>query len=61
MAGRIKKAEAWTAVVLDMIWVMGSYGLLFAVSFSSGEKWAAALVAELVFVIWCSAVGTAEA
>jgi hypothetical protein len=47
---KIKIVDAWIAVVLDMVWVVGSYALLFAVRLSGGGKWAVALVAELVFV-----------
>ena len=47
---RIKVFEAWIAVILDMVWVAGSYALLFAVRFSSGGKWLVVFVAELVFV-----------
>ena len=46
----IKIVDAWIAVALDMVWVVGSYALLFAVRFSSGGKWVVALVAELVFL-----------
>ena len=44
---KIKIVNAWIAVILDMVWVVGSYALLFAVRFSSGGKWAVVLVAEL--------------
>ena len=47
---KIKIGDAWIAVILDMVWVLGSYALLFAVRFSSGGKWAVALVAEVVFL-----------
>lgn len=47
---KIKIGDAWIAVLLDMVWVLGSYALLFAVRFSSGGKWAVALVAEVVFL-----------
>ena len=47
---RIKIVNAWIAVILDIVWVVGSYALLFAVRFSIGGKWAVALVAELVFL-----------
>lgn len=47
---KIKIVDAWIAVILDMVWVLGSYALLFAVKFSSGGKWAVVLVAELVFL-----------
>ena len=47
---KIKIVDAWIAVILDMVWVVGSYALLFSVRFSSGGKWAVVLVAELVFL-----------
>src|SRR6516225_8743488 len=47
---KIKIVDAWIAVILDIVWVVGSYAVLFAVRFSSGGKWAVALVAELVFL-----------
>jgi len=47
---KIKIVDAWIAVALDMVWVVGSYALLFKVSFTNPGKWAVILVAELVFV-----------
>jgi uncharacterized membrane protein len=47
---RIKIAAAWIAVILDLVWVVGSYAVLFAVRFTNGGKWAVALVAEVVFL-----------
>jgi hypothetical protein len=47
---KIKIVDAWIAVILDVVWVVGSYVLLFAVRFSIGGKWAVAVVAELVFL-----------
>lgn len=47
---KIKVVDAWIAVILDLVWVVGSYVLLFAVRFSSGGKWAVVAVAELVFL-----------
>ena len=47
---KIKIVDAWIAVILDMVWVVGSYALLLAVRFSSGGKWTVALVAELVLL-----------
>jgi hypothetical protein len=44
----IKITDAWIAVVMDAVWVMGSYVLIFVVPFSGGGKWVVALVAELV-------------
>ena len=45
---KIKITEAWVAVIMDVIWVVGSYALILAVPFSVGGKWIVALVAELV-------------
>jgi hypothetical protein len=42
--------EAWIAVTLDMLWVVGSYALLFAVTFSGRGKWIVVLVAEMVLL-----------
>jgi len=47
---KIKIVHAWIAVILDMVWVVGSYAVLFALRFSSGGKWAVGLVAELVLL-----------
>jgi hypothetical protein len=47
---RIKLSDAWIAVIMDTVWVAGSYALIFAVPFSAGGKWVVALVAELVMV-----------
>ena len=44
---KIKIVDAWVAVILDMVWVVGSYALLFVVRFTSGGK---RLVAELAFL-----------
>jgi hypothetical protein len=45
---KIKLTDAWVAVIMDAIWVVGSYALIFVVHFSVGGKWVVALVAELV-------------
>ena len=49
-AGRpkIKITEAWVALVMDAVWVVGSYMLILVIPFSTGGKWVVALVAELV-------------
>jgi hypothetical protein len=47
---KIKISDAWMAVILDAIWVMGSYALIFVVPFTFGGKWLIAAVAEIVFV-----------
>jgi hypothetical protein len=44
----IEVADAWTAVILDAVWVVGSYVLIAVVPFSVSGKWAIALVAEVV-------------
>ena len=44
----IKITDAWIAIIMDAVWVMGSYMLIFVVPFSVGGKWVVALVAELV-------------
>jgi hypothetical protein len=45
---KIKITDAWVAVIMDVIWVVGSWALIFVVPFSVGGKWVLALVAELV-------------
>ena len=45
---RIRISDAWVAVIMDALWVVGSYGLIFAVPFSVSGKWVLAMVAELV-------------
>jgi len=45
----IKISDAWTAVVLDVVWVLGSYVLIFVMPFSAGGKWLIVAVAEIVF------------
>src|SRR5262250_858730 len=35
----IKISDAWTAVVLDVVWVLGSYVVIFAMPFTAGGKW----------------------
>jgi hypothetical protein len=45
---KIKITDAWVAVIMDLIWVVGSYALILIVPFSAGGKWVVALVAELV-------------
>jgi len=47
---KIRTVDAWMAVTLDMVWVVGSYALLFAVRFSSSGRWVVALVAEVVLL-----------
>ena len=47
---KIKITDAWIAVIMDAVWVVGSYALIVVVPFSVGGKWVVALVAELVLV-----------
>jgi hypothetical protein len=44
----IKMTDAWVAVIMDLVWVVGSYVLIQVVHFSVGGKWVVASVAELV-------------
>ena len=46
---QIKLGDAWTVVVLDAVWVLGSYALIFVVPFTSGGEWLIVAVAEVVF------------
>jgi len=46
----VKISDAWVAVVLDAVWVAGSYVLIFVIPFSVAGKWIVALVAELVLL-----------
>ena len=46
----IKLLDAWIAVILDAVWVAGSYPLLLAVPFSTSGKWVVGIVAEVVMV-----------
>jgi hypothetical protein len=46
----IKLLDAWIAVLLDLAWVIGSYPLLFVVSFSTSGKWIVGIVAEVVML-----------
>ena len=47
---KIKISDAWMAVILDAVWVIGSYALIFVVPFTFGGKWLIAGVAEIVLV-----------
>src|SRR5260370_38473882 len=47
---KIKISDAWMAVILDAIWVTGSYALIFVVPFTLHGKWLIAVVAEIVFL-----------
>src|SRR5229473_5079260 len=45
---KIKITDAWVAVIMDVIWVVGSYTLILVIPFSVGGKWVVALLAEVV-------------
>ncbi len=45
---KIKITDAWIAVIMDAVWVIGSFVLILVVPFSIGGKWVVALVAEPV-------------
>ena len=47
---QVKISDAWIAVWADLVWVLGSYALIFVVPFSTGGKWVVGVVAELVLV-----------
>ena len=47
---KVKKSDAWIAVLMDVAWVLGSYILIFIVPFSTEGKWVVGVVAELVLV-----------
>ncbi len=47
---QVKTSDAWIAVWMDLVWVLGSYVLIFIVPFSMGGKWIVGVVAELVLV-----------
>ncbi len=40
--------QARIIVLMDILWVVGSYALLFVVPFSTGGKWLVGIVAEFV-------------
>ncbi|MDX1687808.1 MAG: hypothetical protein R3248_07475 [Candidatus Promineifilaceae bacterium] len=48
----INRTAAWMAVVLDLLWVAGSALILLGgwLPLTTGGQWAAAIVAELVFL-----------
>jgi len=45
---KIKITDAWVAVIMDAVWVVGSYTLILVIPFSVGGKWVVALLAEVV-------------
>ena len=51
---KIRITDAWVAVVMDAVWVLGSYTMILVIPFSLAGKWVVALVAELVlaFAVW---------
>jgi hypothetical protein len=44
----IRISNAWLAVVMDILWVLGSCALVVVVPFSAAGKWTVILVADLV-------------
>lgn len=47
---QVKTSDAWAAVIMDVVWVLGSGALLFLVPFSTSGKWVVVLVADLVLI-----------
>jgi hypothetical protein len=45
---KIRITDAWIAVVMDAVWVLGSYTLILVIPFTLAGKWVVALVAEMV-------------
>jgi hypothetical protein len=46
----INQTEAWVAVTLDVAWVIGTAGLIFAGVFSAIGNWVVALVGDVVSI-----------
>ncbi|MCI0488605.1 MAG: hypothetical protein L0229_18615 [Blastocatellia bacterium] len=46
----INRTEAWIAVALDLAWVIGTAGLIFAGVFNSTGNWVVALVGDVVLL-----------
>ncbi len=46
----VSVAQAKIIVLLDILWVVGSFALLFVAPFSAGGKWLVGIVAEFVLV-----------
>ncbi len=46
----INQTEAWVAVTLDVAWVIGTAGLIFAGVFSAIGNWVVALVGDVVLI-----------
>ncbi len=46
----INQTEAWLAVALDVIWVLGTGALIFAGVFSTTGNWIVALVGDVVLL-----------
>jgi hypothetical protein len=47
---KLKTADAWVAVLMDLAWVVGSFVLVFVVPFSTGGKWVVGGVSEVVLL-----------
>jgi len=46
----VNRTEAWTAVALDVAWVLGSFVLIAFQVLTTAGNWAVAVVADLVLV-----------
>jgi len=46
----IRISNAWLAVVMDVLWVLGSCALVMVVPFSAAGTWTVILVADLVLL-----------
>lgn len=46
----INRIEAWIAVALDIAWVIGTAGLIFAGAFNPVGNWIVALVGDIVLL-----------
>ena len=47
---KLKISDAWTAVLMDLAWVVGSGVVIFTIPFSTEGKWVVGGVAELVLL-----------
>ena len=46
----VKTTDAWIAVWMDLVWVVGSAVLIFVVPFTTAGKWVVFFAAEIVLV-----------
>jgi hypothetical protein len=47
---QIKTADAWIAVLMDSVWVLGSCVLILVAPLSTGGKWVVGAVSDVVLV-----------